>query len=256
MEHLVFRLYGPMASWGRVAVGQARHSDDYPSKSAIVGLLGAALGVVRDDHGSHAGLTNCYAQAIKVLKAGRRLRDYHTTQVPSSRKNIRYFTRREEIVHGKADLNTVLSNREYLTDAHVVVAIRARPDAIYSLSALRDALLQPRYHLYLGRKSCPLAVPVDAQLLEVTDFRQALDSFVGKQLLITEPQGAGDARWLPDDSLIRYYWEGELQDFATNENGFDVKQVQKLYRYDKPLSKTRWQFESRFEYYWSHKQEY
>ncbi|MCV6614557.1 MAG: CRISPR-associated protein Cas5, partial [Cellvibrionaceae bacterium] len=47
MDYLVFRLYGAMASWGQPAVGETRHSGTYPSKSAVTGLLGAALGIKR-----------------------------------------------------------------------------------------------------------------------------------------------------------------------------------------------------------------
>ena len=55
MDILVFRLYGPMASWGEIAVGENRHTANYPSKSALLGLLGAALGIERDDE---AGSSN------------------------------------------------------------------------------------------------------------------------------------------------------------------------------------------------------
>jgi CRISPR system Cascade subunit CasD len=37
MDVLVFRLYGPMASWGEIAVGESRHTANYPGKSAIIG---------------------------------------------------------------------------------------------------------------------------------------------------------------------------------------------------------------------------
>ena len=43
MDYLLFRLYGPMASWGEIAVGETRHSAAYPGKSAIIGLLAAAM---------------------------------------------------------------------------------------------------------------------------------------------------------------------------------------------------------------------
>jgi CRISPR system Cascade subunit CasD len=36
MEYLLFRLYGPMASWGEIAVGEMRHSEVKPSKSALL----------------------------------------------------------------------------------------------------------------------------------------------------------------------------------------------------------------------------
>ena len=49
MECLLFRLYGPLASWGEIAVGESRHTAVYPSKSALLGLLAASLGIRRDE---------------------------------------------------------------------------------------------------------------------------------------------------------------------------------------------------------------
>ncbi len=42
-NYLVFQLYAPLAAWGGQAVGQERPSDDHPSRSALLGLLAAAL---------------------------------------------------------------------------------------------------------------------------------------------------------------------------------------------------------------------
>ena len=36
-DYLVFRLYGPMASWGQAAVGGDRPTDIQPSRSAVLG---------------------------------------------------------------------------------------------------------------------------------------------------------------------------------------------------------------------------
>ncbi len=54
-EYLVFRLYAPLASWGEAAVGESRPTATYPGRGAIIGLLGAALGVRRDDDEGSAG---------------------------------------------------------------------------------------------------------------------------------------------------------------------------------------------------------
>ncbi|MEX2322042.1 MAG: CRISPR-associated protein Cas5, partial [Saccharospirillum sp.] len=40
MEFLVFRLYGPLASWGNTAVGGVRPTLAMPTRSAILGMLG------------------------------------------------------------------------------------------------------------------------------------------------------------------------------------------------------------------------
>ena len=49
-DYLLFRLYGALASWGDIAVGNIRPSYGYPSKSSVIGLIAAALGVKRDKH--------------------------------------------------------------------------------------------------------------------------------------------------------------------------------------------------------------
>ena len=48
-EFLIFRLYGSMASWGDIAVGEFRPTFDHPSKSAVIGLIAAAMGIRRDE---------------------------------------------------------------------------------------------------------------------------------------------------------------------------------------------------------------
>ena len=95
MDLLLFRLYGPLASWGEIAVGESRHSANYPSKSAILGLVGAALGIERGDEAQQTSLQNGYQVAVEVFSTGQLLRDYHTAQVPDSTGKFVYRTRRD-----------------------------------------------------------------------------------------------------------------------------------------------------------------
>jgi CRISPR system Cascade subunit CasD len=92
-EYLLFRLYGLMASWGEIAVGESRHSATYPSRSALLGLLGAALGLRRDEDAAQRALIEGYRFAVKVESAGSPLRDYHTVQTPPAKKSVVYRTR-------------------------------------------------------------------------------------------------------------------------------------------------------------------
>lgn len=255
MDYLVFRLYGPLASWGEIAVGEARNSGAYPGKSAITGLLGAALGIRREEEEQHRLLTDGYRQAVKVLKLGQVLKDYHTAQAPDSVGKFRYRTRRDEIVHGKDRLGTILSSREYRTDAHAIVALQTGAIAPFSLQLLQQALQKPKFHLYLGRKSCPLSAPMNAQIVVADNFHAALDSYGPTNLLQDSREWLSDGRWLPQDSLAHYYWEGSLNDFSSEKQGFNYDQVQKLSRYDRPLSRSRWQFQPRTEYLWLHHRE-
>uniref|UniRef100_E6QU41 CRISPR-associated protein Cas5 family n=1 Tax=mine drainage metagenome TaxID=410659 RepID=E6QU41_9ZZZZ len=162
METMIFQLQAPLSSWGEVAVGEYRPSAEYPSQSAIQGLLGAALGIARDDDAAQTALRTGYRLAVGVLSQGRLLRDYHTTQVPSrvDLKKRPHATRRDELSLPKQDLNTILSSRDYRQDAAALVAIQVVANAPYSLIELADALKTPKFVLYLGRKSCPVGVPL------------------------------------------------------------------------------------------------
>jgi CRISPR system Cascade subunit CasD len=255
MEYLLFRLYGPMASWGEIAVGEMRHSEVKPSKSALIGLLAAAMGITREQHKQQQALADGYRFGIKMLSSGHVMRDYHTAQAPDSVGKFRYRTRRDELVAGRARLGTVLSTREYRTDSQAVVALCANTGASWELSQLVDALKQPSFHLYLGRKSCPLSAPLSPQVFEAEGFRDALDSYQPGGLLCEEQAWKDDRRWLPDDEVNHYFWEGELTDFAQVDESFSPETVQQLRRHDQPLSRSRWQFQPRAEYFWMNQRE-
>ncbi|WP_422463780.1 type I-E CRISPR-associated protein Cas5/CasD [Endozoicomonas sp. ALB115] len=249
MNYLLFRLYGPMASWGEIALGENRHSATYPGKSAILGLLGAALGIRRDDETAQQALTDGYSLAVKQVAAGGFLKDYHTAQAPDSVGKFNYRTRRDEVVLGRERLGTVLSSREYRTDALAVVAVKANEQARWSLQQLRDALLKPRFHLYLGRKACPLAAPLQPELIEAEAFLSALDCYQPKSLLHSKQAWVTDQRFLKTDSTCHYYWQGEQADFAAPDV-VPLNQIQQLVRHDLPLSRQRWQFQPRKENLW------
>lgn len=235
MDFLLFRLYGPLASWGDIAVGESRHSATHPSKSALLGLIGAALGITREDASQQNALSTGYHFAVKVLSTGQILRDYHTTQVPDAAGKKVYRTRREELVQGRSRLGTILSTREYRCDAVALIAVKALPEAPFSLEEIGQALRKPKFHLYLGRKSCPVALPLRPTIMQGKGFGLVLDNYkwgntIGE--IETEKQ-VNAAR-----ETVRYYWEGDAGDMHSQ---------QLLIRYDQPLSRTRWQFSQRTE---------
>ena len=180
MQFLVFQLQAALASWGEVAVGEYRGSREHPGASALIGLLGAALGVRRDDEAAHAALRDGYAFAVGVVTAGQLLRDYHTAQVPgrTSLKGRPHQTRRDELSVPKHELNTILSTRDYRQNAAWVVATQAVAAAPHPLADLALALREPRFVLYLGRKCCPPAAPLAPQLAEAASAHMAITAYL------------------------------------------------------------------------------
>ena len=186
MDTLVFQLQAPLAAWGEPAVGEYRGSADHPGESALLGLLAAALGVVRDDEPALQALQAGYRFAVGIQSTGTLLRDYHTAQVPgrSTLKGRPHATRADELAVPRHELNTILSTRDYRQGASCLVAVQARPDPPHSLNELAGALRAPRFVLYLGRKACPLAAPMYPQ---VVTGESVLNAFEPAILPITLP---------------------------------------------------------------------
>ncbi len=237
--YLVFRLYGPLASWGVEAVGEKRPTGIHPTRSAILGLLGAALGIRRDDETQLAALQQSVNIAIKQIMAGSLMPDYHTTQVPSQDKKRSHRTRKSEL-NDKANLNTVLSSRDYRTDGLWIIAISLTEQASFSLSALRDALLKPVFTLSLGRKSCPLALPMMPKLAKYSSLKTALNTLFPP---LTQSEKA-DRYWLShyhhDHNIVSYFWEGDKDEINIPDSILFTSQP-----WDEPLSRHRWQFTQR-----------
>jgi len=182
MQALVFTLAAPMMAFGEIAVDERRGTAPRPTRSAMLGLLAAALGLDRADPRQRA-LAEGYDVAVRTDRAGRLLADYHTVQVPPAsainkavkRAGRRPSTRAEELAVG--DLGTKLTRRDYLTDAAFTVLITARPVAPVPLSELADALKQPYWRLSAGRRSCPLALPPAPRVVEADTVVDALESY-------------------------------------------------------------------------------
>lgn len=180
MQFLLFQLQAALAAWGDVAVGQYRGSREHPGASALTGLLGAALGVERNDEPRNAALHDGYAFAVGTVRSGRLLRDYHTAQVPgrSDLKGRPHRTRRDELGLPRHVLNTILSTRDYRQDAAWAVAVQALPNAPHGLVELAQALREPRFVLYLGRKCCPPAAPLAPAIAEAESAHAAMAAYL------------------------------------------------------------------------------
>ena len=228
-EFLVFTLYGPLASWGEIAMGESRHTAMHPTRSALLGILGAACGIERGDTNGQQALRDGYRFGLRVRSFGDPLRDYHTMQYGEPARKQVFRTRRDELENAKA-VGTHLSTREYRTDALVFVAVQAADTALLPLTEVRTAIKQPRFVLYLGRKSAPPALPLSPEVVTAVHMQAALEA----------------APRLPElDVVLRnqrdvYFWEEGI------ESGIPNPSVH--WRYDQPVSRDRWQFTRRREW--------
>jgi CRISPR system Cascade subunit CasD len=240
-ETVVFTLWAPLAAMGDVAVGERRAGFDRPGRSAVLGLVAAALGLNRADETAHAALDRDYLMAQRVLHRGDLLQDYHTVQAPAADRKSRWITRREALDRPRHELGTLLSLRDYRQSPFVDIALVARPGALshFSPSSIVEALRRPAFTLYFGRKACPLGLPpapvvMQAQTL-ATVFGAGLhrDPAAQEILLHLGVQG----------HRARIYADIELAEMLSPD--YRVSRIEQ--RRDRPLSRERWQFDMRSE---------
>jgi len=187
MKHLVFQLAAPLMSWGNEMAREERPSDGHPRKSAILGLLGAALGKPRSDpwHGESA---RTLGFATVVLRPGVRMIDYHTVATPEGTKS--YESRRDE---AEVSDYTVQTLREYLSDAYFLVALWNGTPA--DLEKYAHFLEEPVWTPYAGRKCCSLSLPFAPQVLDTSTLEEAFQAY-----RLYEPL-------VPEEAEFSIYWE-------------------------------------------------
>jgi len=234
-EFLTFALYAPIASFGAPAVGERRGSFERPTRSQVLGLIGACLGLDRADDEGQAALAAGYGLAIRAEASGRLLPDYHTAQVPPTRRGRRFATRAEELAAD--DLATVLSRRDYRTDAWHLAALWTEVEARWPLSEIGEAMRRPHFTLSLGRKSCPLGLPLAPSLVVADDPVAALAMRAAD----------GPEQAFQSSLLGMVPRSGMIVAMDDNPWSHHLPRLRIEHRRDAPLSRRRWQFALREE---------
>lgn len=148
---LFLRLEGPLQAWGgHESKFVIRRTCEAPTKSGVIGLLCAALGVGRDEAPREwLPQLRDLRMAVRIDRPGVRWWDYHTV---GAKMDMRIAEG-----PGKTKPGAMLTRREYLCDASFLVALHGDPDLT---ATLRSAVACPKWTLYLGRKSCPPSRPL------------------------------------------------------------------------------------------------
>lgn len=165
MKNMLLTLKGPMQSWGTSSRFNKRRTPSEPSKSGIVGLLAAAQGRRRVD--PIEDLVDLKI-AVRIDQPGTRERDFHTTHslVENGAKETIVYTRSDLDKLSDAEKKKIkytLTDRYFLADAVFVVGLSGETSLI---EALNDALVKPKFPLYLGRRAFPPMTPIRPKLSE------------------------------------------------------------------------------------------
>lgn len=163
-----------MQSWGTRSRFDDRDTTEMPGKSAVVGLLACALGYPRGD-ARIAELDAALRMGARADRAGRMALDYQT--VTRQIGHLLNASGKERVVPGKksGSPDTIISKRQYLQDACYTVVLAGDAEL---LRRCAQALDDPAWQLFLGRKSYPPSRPVlEALTDEYAGIEQALRAY-------------------------------------------------------------------------------
>ena len=210
---LILLLEGAMQSWGTRSRWDVRDTGLEPTKSGVIGLIGCAVGLKRNDPELER-LDRTLLFGVRIDRPGVISTDYHTVTgyhrtaaggFKHSGGVAKSLKKAQE--HGE---NTIVSQRDYLHDAAFLVALAVKTE---NQAADRDLLLRiekclraPRWPLYLGRKSCVPSRPV---LVKLTDKYKDV-----KEALENEPWAASERQMKQPPAMLEAWIEslnGEIE---------------------------------------------
>ncbi|MEE1821652.1 type I-E CRISPR-associated protein Cas5/CasD [Streptomyces sp. BE20] len=154
---LLLHLAGPLQSWGERSQFNERDTAPFPTRSGVIGLLASALGRPRG-----AGIDDLATLSLTVRadRPGVALRDLHTVG-GGLQAGATVTTADGKKRSGAAA--TLLSHRYYLADAAFTAALTGDP---VLLAECAQAVADPHWPPFLGRRSCPPEGPLLLGLLD------------------------------------------------------------------------------------------
>lgn len=145
---LFLRLEAPMMAFGSSASWDFKDSLNFPTKSAIIGMLSSALGYPKGDS-RIIELSRKLKVSVRIDRKGTKLSDYQIISGGTYNANGDFLD------------ETKTSNRTYLADASFLVAICGEEDI---LMACKNALDDPEWIPFIGKKSCIQSVPLTGRI--------------------------------------------------------------------------------------------
>lgn len=181
--HLALLLDAPLQSWGFTSRFQRRTTGLHPTKSGVIGMICAAMGLSKGSAEEAETLPNLamlrmtsiaiprqrtspWRDEVERLPV-RRLEDYHTVGAaydPADSWERMHITRKASSTAEKLVLNVkrgvavaVVTRRQYLLDARFGVILAGDRSLLGRVSA---ALQDPVWGVWFGRKNCIPAEPI------------------------------------------------------------------------------------------------
>lgn len=152
MKTILLKFAGPLQSWGTHSHFETLHTDFYPSKSAVIGLLAAALGYGRDEDEKIRRL-NTLDFAVRIDQQGRIIKDFQTAKKYDIKSEFKKVTQ------------AYVTTRYYIEDAVFLVALSSADEQL--VTEIERALRRPYFQLFMGRRSVPVLADFLVDIVDV-----------------------------------------------------------------------------------------
>lgn len=156
--YLALLLDAPLQSWGFQSRFQRRTTGLHPTKSGVIGMICAAMGLAKGSYAEKEWLPKLVELTMTSIAIARdypRLEDFHTTGGGYDKKTQPQFVPRKAS-GGPCD-NPTVSRRQYLADAKFGVILTGDRTLLEQVAA---KLQDPVWGVWFGRKSCIPAAPI------------------------------------------------------------------------------------------------
>ncbi|QCO00522.1 hypothetical protein D3093_35340 (plasmid) [Azospirillum argentinense] len=267
MRTLCFRAYGALAACGTQEAGTVnRPTARHFGRSAVLGMVDAALGIGRDDEVDRQRLAAGLLTAVaaegprRVRNEFRTVQTVETSNLPafasrgaafdtsdfapvlkeeSGKRHVRWTVPEGANPRkpGWKRFHTMVTYREHVEDGIWRIFLAARPGAEVDLHTIAKALRRPAFELYLGRRDMPLGLPpdpnvIDGGLSEALEAYPTVPDFDG---CVLKAFSHSLRRRLSGD--VELAWD---QGFPGAPEAEETRLVQ-----DDPTSRVYWRFASR-----------
>lgn len=207
---LALYIDAPLQSWGVSSRFQRRGTESTPSKSGVLGLIAAAMGI--DKHAPAEGerlapLAACRFSVFPITSKEtadpvQLLEDFHTVGGGYDRDDPVDKLRIARKASGGVS-TTIITRRFYLEQARFIAVLEGDSEVLQKAA---DALLDPVWGGWFGRKCClpaaPLLPTVAPSLGKAVD---ALLKKTGSRLFgEARTEQAGDGAWHQHDQPISF----------------------------------------------------
>ena len=145
MKYIILRIAGPLMSFGHEDSWNVRGTNHFPTKSAVIGMISASMGLYRSEEDAIRKLSENVAFSVRQDSAPSLIRDFHT--ILNTVK-----------ADGTPNTDPVISPRHYLSDAAFTGFLGVGNPVVNK--QIKNALLNPKWPAFLGRKCCVPSQPL------------------------------------------------------------------------------------------------